>query len=96
MYPGPLLSQSLKDAHQQALQTIAAPGPSWTGAERVAMVAEARSSLDCGLCQQRKNALTPTAHTGTQLLCKGLKVVSELNKLSECLEQLPYKQFIKH
>jgi hypothetical protein len=65
MYPGPLLSQSLKDAHQQALQTIAAPGPSWTGAERVAMVAEARSSLDCGLCQQRKNALTPTAHTGT-------------------------------
>ena len=64
MYPGPLLSQSLKEAHQQALQTITEPGPSWTGDERVAMVAEARSSLDCGLCQRRKSALTPAAHTG--------------------------------
>ena len=42
---------------------LAAPGSWWTGAERVAIAAEARAAASCGGCAQRKAALSPNAVT---------------------------------
>jgi hypothetical protein len=41
--------------------TIGQPGDWWTGAERVAMIAEARAAESCSLCADRKAALSPYA-----------------------------------
>lgn len=66
MYPNHLpLSDQLKAAHAAALETIARPGPSWTGQERLEMAAVARASLGCSLCAERQAALSPNAHDGT-------------------------------
>jgi hypothetical protein len=65
MYPEHLpLSDDLRDAHERALATIAAPGPSWTGEERVSMVLEARAAVNCSLCRERQAALSPRAVSG--------------------------------
>ena len=66
MYPDTLrLSQELREAHASSWQSIARAGDFWRGAERVAMVAEARNALRCPLCRERKAALSPGAVTGT-------------------------------
>ena len=59
------LSQTLRAAHDSALTTICRPGPSWTGAERRAMVESARAATSCSLCARRKAALSPSQVTGT-------------------------------
>ncbi len=59
------LSQELKQAHESAFDTIGKPGPSWTGADRIGMVAAAREALDCDLCQRRSAALSPNDANGT-------------------------------
>lgn len=56
--------EDLARARQRAWERIAAPGTWFTGAERVALAAEARAALDCPLCRQRKAALTPYGVTG--------------------------------
>jgi hypothetical protein len=43
---------------------IRAPGTWWTGAQRVAMAAEARHAATCELCRRRKAALSPNSVTG--------------------------------
>ena len=55
------LSAEVIGRHGEAWRMIAAPGPFWTAAERVAMVAEARAATACRLCQRRKAALSPFA-----------------------------------
>lgn len=65
MYPDHVnLSEHLKQAHQQAWQTIAGPGDCFTGADRIAMVVSAREALTCELCSERKQALSPNSVTG--------------------------------
>jgi len=54
----------LCEAHTHAWQHLAAPGAWWTGAERVAIAAEARASARCALCRERKAALSPGAPVG--------------------------------
>jgi len=49
----------LLEAHRDLLEHIRAAGTWWTGAQRIAMVEEARRSLGCRLCQDRKAALSP-------------------------------------
>jgi len=44
---------------QRAWVRLAAPGSWWSGAERLAIAAEARNAPTCGLCRQRKEALSP-------------------------------------
>ena len=44
---------------------IASPGPFWSGAERVQMVAEARAAMHCDLCRRRLEALSPFAVQGS-------------------------------
>lgn len=53
--------EDLDRAHRRAWERIAASGTWFTGVERVAIAAEARAALDCPLCRQRKEALTPYA-----------------------------------
>ncbi len=71
-YPAALpLSQTLRTAHRQALETIAGPGPSFSGAERLAMVEAARAAVGCKLCEARKDGLSPALlgeHDGPQVL----------------------------
>jgi alkylhydroperoxidase family enzyme len=55
----------LAAAHGRAWARIARPGRWWTGAERVAIVAEARHARACALCKRRKEALSPSAIPGT-------------------------------
>lgn len=54
----------LADAYRDIWRRIAKPGNWWTGAERVAILAEARASRHCGLCQERAKALSPFAVAG--------------------------------
>ena len=58
------LSDALKANHTMSWQQIAQPGDFWSAAERVAIVNEARASLQCSLCARRKEALSPYASKG--------------------------------
>jgi len=65
MYDNALpLSADLREAHDAALRSICRPGPSWTGAERRAMVESARAAMSCTLCAARKSALAPSHVSG--------------------------------
>lgn len=52
-------------AQATAWQHLGWPGTWWTGAERVAMVAETRHAADCALCRARRDAAIPAGVTGT-------------------------------
>jgi hypothetical protein len=78
-------------AHNRFWKRLAAPGAWWTGAERVAIAAEVRQARSCGLCQARKNALTPAAVAGEHDHLEALpdaavdvihRVVTDQNRLS--------------
>jgi len=43
---------------------VTSPGTWWTGAERRAIAEESRLSTSCGLCRDRKAALSPSAVSG--------------------------------
>jgi hypothetical protein len=51
-------------AHTRFWKRLASPGAWWTGAERVAIAAEARQARYCALCKARKESLTPAAVEG--------------------------------
>lgn len=54
----------LAEAHRWVWSWIAAPGDWWSGAERVAIAAEARRAGDCARCRERRAALSPHALAG--------------------------------
>lgn len=54
----------LPAAHREAWRCLASPGTWWTGAERVAIAAEARTAERCSLCRARRRALSPGAAAG--------------------------------
>jgi alkylhydroperoxidase family enzyme len=54
----------LTKTHAELLEHLRAPGTWWTGAERVAIAAEGRHALDCALCRERKDALSPSSVKG--------------------------------
>ncbi len=56
--------EDLPAAHQRFWEVLPKPGSWWTGEERVAIAAEVRASRSCGLCRDRKAALTPGAVSG--------------------------------
>jgi alkylhydroperoxidase family enzyme len=55
----------MQAAHRYMWDLIRRPGPQWTGAQRVAIAAEARRADTCAFCHTRKAALSPTAVSGT-------------------------------
>ncbi len=56
--------ENFAEAHSRFWTRLAAPGAWWTGAERVAIAAEARHAWQCTLCRERQAALTPAAVDG--------------------------------
>jgi hypothetical protein len=56
--------EDLQAAHRLIWDYVRAPGNWWTGAERVAIAAEARRADACALCRDRKGALSPNAVSG--------------------------------
>ena len=59
------ISAAVVERHGEAWRIIASPGPFWSGAERVQIVAEARAAMHCDLCRRRKEALSPFAVQGS-------------------------------
>ncbi len=57
--------ENLTSAYRDLWDWIAGPGNWWTGAERVAIAAEARGARDCEFCAVRKEALSPSMTEGT-------------------------------
>lgn len=55
----------LAQAHALVLTRLALPGTWWTGDERVAIAAAARSARHCAFCVDRKAALSPYTISGT-------------------------------
>lgn len=49
---------------ERAWLRLASPGTWWSGAERLAIAAEARNARYCTLCRRRKDALSPYAEAG--------------------------------
>jgi hypothetical protein len=58
------VGDELREAHRLLLDHIRGPGTWWTGAQRVAIMAEARHATACGLCARRKAALSPEQADG--------------------------------
>ena len=61
--PYPIRSD-LADANRLVWDHISGAGSWWTAAERVAIAAEVRHARSCGLCVERKGALSPNAVDG--------------------------------
>lgn len=51
--------EDLLAEHQNVWCRLARPGTWWTGAERVAIAAEARNAPECDLCRRRKETVSP-------------------------------------
>lgn len=56
--------EDLAETHLEAFRRFARAGTWWTGAERLAIAAEARAARDCALCAERKAALSPFSIDG--------------------------------
>jgi hypothetical protein len=56
--------EDLRDAHRFIRDHVCSPGTWWTGAERVAIAAEARGAARCALCRERRKSLSPGAVRG--------------------------------
>jgi len=54
----------LREVRARTWRHIASPGTWWTGAERVAIAAEARAARGCAFCAERRAAVSPGAATG--------------------------------
>jgi len=51
--------EDLRDTHRALLDSLRRPGAWLTGAERLAVAQESRNSSECGLCNERQQALSP-------------------------------------
>ena len=58
------LDEALAATHEQLWQRLGDCGTWWTGAERVQAMSEARQALECDLCRERSEALTPMMVSG--------------------------------
>ena len=62
----------LRAAHGMILEYLRRPGSWFTGAQRLAIAAEARLAPECGLCRERKRALSPEHAAGRHQSADGL------------------------
>lgn len=53
------IRQDLRVAHRMLLEYLRRPGNWFTGAQRLAVAAESRLALECALCRERKQAVSP-------------------------------------
>lgn len=59
------IREDLQASFQETWVSLASPGNWFTGAQRVAIAAASRSALQCTLCAQRKDSLSPASVSGT-------------------------------
>jgi hypothetical protein len=59
------IREDLASAHRRGWDHIGLPGTWWSGADRVAVAAETRNAVNCRLCRERKEALSPAAVSGS-------------------------------
>ncbi len=52
------------EAYSDVWRRLSESGPFWSGHDRMAIIREARQSLECRLCQRRLDALSPNAVQG--------------------------------
>ena len=62
--PGLEIRADLADSHAATWRHIAGAGTWWTAEDRLAIAEEARLARDCGLCAERKAAVSPFAVDG--------------------------------
>jgi hypothetical protein len=86
------MRQELQNALAVAWPALGAPGEWWSGAERTAIVQEARAARACALCSARKAALLPRTIAGEHASSSHLptvaieaihRIVSDPGRLSE-------------
>ena len=58
------IREDLGQAYREFWARLAKPGSWWTGAQRVAIARESRNAVNCGFCNQRKQALSPYSFAG--------------------------------
>ena len=58
------IREDLGRAYREFWTRLAKPGSWWTGAQRVAIAQESRNAVNCGFCDQRKQALSPYSFAG--------------------------------
>lgn len=90
----------LTDSFRAAWAHIAAPGPGWSSAERVAIADEARRAETCVLCRDRKAALSPNSIKGTHdsdgvLSELATDVVHRISSDAERLSKSFYEQTLR-
>ena len=56
--------ESMIDACSDVWRRLGESGPFWSGRDRMAIIREARRSLDCQLCRRRLDALSPNSIRG--------------------------------
>ncbi len=59
------IRDDLREAHRFLRLHLSSPGTWWSAHERLAIAAESRNAIGCGLCGERKAALSPNAVTGS-------------------------------
>jgi len=57
--------EDLQASFQDTWNNLASPGNWFTGEERVAIAAASRTALNCKLCAQRRDSLSPASVSGT-------------------------------
>jgi hypothetical protein len=90
------------ETHSLYWERLARAGAWWTGAERVAIAAEARAAWDCALCAEKKEALSPNAVAGDHDVAGDVlpaaaveavhRVVTDVTRLSKQWLEGLYKQ----
>ena len=58
------VAETIAAAHRATVDAFAQPGAWWSGADRLALVREARAALDCAFCKAKAEALSPNAVQG--------------------------------
>ena len=89
------------DNHGEAFEMLRAPGTWFTGEQRLSIVREARSASSCGLCRQRKQALSPYVVDGvhdsrSDLPAVIIEVVHRLMTDSGRLTEAWFKRITEH
>jgi len=58
------IRDDISEAYRDYWKALASPGNWWSGVERIAIAAEVRAAQSCEYCDQRKQALSPSALAG--------------------------------
>jgi len=79
---GVSVREDLAETHRELVEYLGRPGCWFTGSERIAIAAESRNALQCPLCVERKQALSPDHVAGAH---------ARLSELPEAVVELAHR-----